>query len=34
MIYDFVTSTPAGAAPIVEWLRIEDGLVASYRVAA
>jgi hypothetical protein len=25
VIYDFVTSTPAGSVPIVEWLRIENG---------
>jgi len=29
VIYDFVTPTPAGAVPIVEWLRIENGKVAS-----
>jgi hypothetical protein len=29
VIYDFVTDTPAGAVPIVEWLRIEHGQVAS-----
>lgn len=29
VIYDFVTETPAGAVPIVEWLRIENGQVAS-----
>ena len=29
VIYDFVTDTPAGAVPIVEWLRIENGQVAS-----
>ena len=29
MIYDFVTDTPAGAVPIVEWLRVEDGQIAS-----
>src|SRR5262245_31911838 len=25
VIYDFVTDTPAGAVPIVEWLRVHDG---------
>ncbi len=25
VLYDFVTDTPAGAVPCVEWLRIEDG---------
>jgi len=29
VIYDFVTNTPAGAVPIVEWLRVEDGQIAS-----
>jgi hypothetical protein len=29
VIYDFVTDTPAGAVPIVEWLRVEDGQIAS-----
>ena len=29
VIYDFVTNTPAGAVPIVEWLRVEDGRIAS-----
>lgn len=29
VIYDFVTDTPSGAVPIVEWLRIENGKVAS-----
>jgi len=29
VIYDFVTDTPAGAVPIVEWLRIEDGRILS-----
>lgn len=27
VIYDFVTDTPAGAVPLVEWLRVEDGQV-------
>jgi ketosteroid isomerase-like protein len=29
VIYDFVTDSPAGAVPIVEWLRIEGGRIAS-----
>jgi hypothetical protein len=29
VIYDFVTDTPAGAVPIVEWLRIEGGRIGS-----
>ena len=29
VIYDFVTDTAAGAVPIVEWLRIEDGRILS-----
>jgi hypothetical protein len=29
VIYDFVTNTPAGAVPIVEWLRIEGGRITS-----
>lgn len=29
VIYDFVTDTPAGAVPLVEWLRIENGRIAS-----
>ena len=29
VIYDFVTDTPAGAVPIVEWLRVEGGKIAS-----
>jgi len=32
VIYDFVTDTPAGAVPIVEWLRIDDGRIASVRL--
>jgi limonene-1,2-epoxide hydrolase len=32
VIYDFVSDTPAGAVPTVEWLRIEDGRVASIRL--
>jgi hypothetical protein len=29
VIYDFVTDTPAGAVPIVEWLRVEGGRISS-----
>ena len=29
VIYDFVTDTPAGAVPTVEWLRIENGRIVS-----
>ena len=29
VIYDLVTTTPAGAVPIVEWLRIEGGTIRS-----
>ena len=27
VIYDFVTDTPAGAVPTVEWLKLEDGRI-------
>jgi hypothetical protein len=29
LIYDFVTDTPSGAVPTVEWIRIENGKVSS-----
>jgi ketosteroid isomerase-like protein len=29
VIYDFVTDTPAGAVPIVEWLHVEGGRITS-----
>jgi hypothetical protein len=29
VIYDFVTDTPAGAVPTVEWITIEGGLIRS-----
>jgi hypothetical protein len=29
IIYDFITDTPAGAVPTVEWLTIQDGLIRS-----
>ncbi|NUP05994.1 MAG: nuclear transport factor 2 family protein [Polyangiaceae bacterium] len=29
VIYDFVTDTPAGAVPIMEWLRVERGRITS-----
>lgn len=32
VIYDFVTDTPAGAVPCVEWLTFERGKVRSIRL--
>ena len=32
VIYDFVTDTAAGAVPTVEWLRVDDGRIASVRL--
>jgi hypothetical protein len=32
VIYDFVTDTPAGAVPIVEWLRIEAGRITAIKL--
>jgi hypothetical protein len=29
VIYDLVTDTPAGAVPIVEWLRVEQRKITS-----
>jgi predicted ester cyclase len=29
VLYDFVTDTPAGAVPIVEWLAVEQGKIKS-----
>jgi hypothetical protein len=29
IIYDFVTDTPGGAVPTVEWIKIQDGKVRS-----
>jgi ketosteroid isomerase-like protein len=29
VIYDFVTDTPAGALPTIEWLRFEQGRIRS-----
>lgn len=29
VIYDFVTDTPAGALPMIEWLRVRDGRIRS-----
>ena len=29
VIYDFVSDTPAGAVPAVEWVRVEDGRIRS-----
>ncbi len=32
VIYDFVTDTPAGAVPTIEWLTLEDGLIRTSRL--
>lgn len=32
VLYDFVTDTPAGAVPIVEWLSVEQGKIKSIRL--
>lgn len=32
VIYDLVTDTPAGDVPIVEWLRVDGGRIASVRL--
>jgi ketosteroid isomerase-like protein len=32
VIYDFVTDSAAGSVPIVEWLRIEGGRIASVKL--
>jgi hypothetical protein len=32
VIYDFVTDTPVGALPSVEWLKFEDGRIRSSRL--
>lgn len=32
VIYDFVTDTPAGAVPFVEWLKFEGGKVRSIQL--
>jgi len=32
VIYDFVTDSPAGAVPTVEWLRVEDGLIKAVKL--
>ena len=29
VLYDFITDTPAGAVPIVEWLSVEQGKIKS-----
>jgi len=31
VIYDMVTSTPAGTQPVVEWLGVADGQIAWIR---
>jgi hypothetical protein len=32
VIYDFVTDTPAGAVPVVEWLHVEGGQIGRVRL--
>ena len=32
VIYDFVTDSPAGAVPTVEWLRVEDGRITAVKL--
>ena len=32
VIYDFITDTPAGAVPSVEWLTLRDGRIQSSRL--
>ncbi|HEX2874088.1 MAG TPA: nuclear transport factor 2 family protein [Polyangiaceae bacterium] len=32
VLYDFVTDTPAGAVPIVEWLGVEEGKIKSVKL--
>jgi hypothetical protein len=32
VLYDFVTDTPAGAVPIVEWLTVERGKIKSIKL--
>jgi hypothetical protein len=32
LIYDLVTNTPAGTAPVAEWFRVRDGKIAQIRV--
>lgn len=32
VIYDFVTDTPAGALPVIEWLRFEGRRISSIRL--
>src|SRR5437762_14210527 len=32
VVYDFVTDTPAGAVPTIEWLTVEAGLVRPSRL--
>lgn len=32
VIYDFVTDSPAGAVPLVEWLTVEAGRIARVRL--
>ena len=32
VIYDLVTDSPAGTAPVAEWYRVRDGKIAAVRV--
>jgi len=32
IIYDFVTDTPAGALPTIEWLHFEQGRIRAIRL--
>ena len=32
LLYDMVTSTPAGAQPIAEWYRVREGKIAAIQV--
>jgi hypothetical protein len=31
-IYDLITATPAGTAPVAEWVTVKDGKIAAIRV--
>jgi ketosteroid isomerase-like protein len=31
-VYDLVTATPAGTAPVAEWVTVKDGKIAAIRV--
>lgn len=32
VLYDLVTTTPAGAAPVAEWFRVRDDRIAAIQV--